>query len=118
MSVDWDALVLVPLIDQIFGDEIVYAPKSGASTFPVQGVYDEAYVEIDPASGMALTTEMPVVGVREQAFLNPESPLSPQPLPIQGDHLTVVKTGELHVVKEVRRDSHGHLLLKLNCLSS
>lgn len=108
--IDFDALVLTPLVEKIFGESVLYAPALvGASSFAIQGVYDAEYKEVDPAGEMGVTTYMPVLGVRSKAFVD-----LAQPLPLQGDKLTIVRTGEKYIVKEVQPDSHGHLLLKLN----
>jgi hypothetical protein len=80
-------------------------PAAGGGPFQIAGVFDEAYREVDPAAGMALTTETPVLGVRLSQFPLP---------PLQGDALTIVRTGETYLVKEVRPDSHGYAKLLLN----
>ncbi|HTB47010.1 MAG TPA: hypothetical protein VK741_25560 [Acetobacteraceae bacterium] len=120
MAIDWDSLVLRPTA-VIFGDEVDYVTPYGACR--IRGVFDEAYLALNPALGRggpdtggfvlgdpgAITTEMPVLGVRlDQRFPAP---------PAQGDVLRILTgrhRGEVYEVKEVRPDGHGHALLALN----
>lgn len=104
--IDWDSKVLAPL-ENVFGELVQFTPAAGAG-FQVTGVFDEAYKEIDLAGGMGVTSVMPVLGVRLSQFPSP---------PLQGDQLTILRTAATYVVKEVRPDSHGSILLKLNYLS-
>ena len=101
--IDWDQAVLAPLAG-VFGEQVTYAPATGLP-FTVTGVFDEAYREVDLASGTAFTTEMPVLGVRLAEF--------PQP-PVQGDRYTVGRLALVYVVREVRLDSHGAAKLMSN----
>lgn len=116
--IDWDSLVLGPCMG-VFGEPVDYAPAAGTPTFRVSGVFDEAYRSIAPmgdgpfpsselsalgAPG-AITAEMPVLGVQLSAFPVP---------PVQGDLLTIVRTSESYVVKEVQPDGHGWAKLLLN----
>lgn len=107
MSIEWDTLVLVPLVDDIFGEPITYAPQ-GALSFTVQGVFDHEYLALNPASGQEAASRMPVCGVREQAFLS-----LGQAKPKQGDTLIRQRNGLKYVVKMPQPDGHGHILLKL-----
>ena len=76
--IDWDGLVLAPLAST-FGEPATYTP-AGGSPFPIIGVFDEAYHELDLAGGMPVTTAEPVLGVRTAQFASP---------PQQGDTLTI-----------------------------
>lgn len=103
MTVDLAGLT-APCADA-FGEPVTYSPATGGS-FSVPGIFDEAYREVTLAGdGSALTTAMPVLGVRLADFTDP---------PLQGDQLTIVRTGETYVVKEVRVDGHGWAQLLLN----
>ena len=106
MAIDWDSAVLAPL-EKVFGELVTYLPAIGNS-FPVFGVFDEAYREVDLAGGMAVTTEMPILGIRLSLFA-----IQPK----QGDQLTILRTNVTYVVKEVRPDSHGAAKLMLNQVS-
>lgn len=104
--IDWDKNVLAPL-ENVFGEPVQYLPAVGAA-FSITGIFAEAYKEVDLAGGMGVTTVTPVVGIRLSQFPN---------LPTQGDQLTILRTTSTYVVKEVRPDSHGSVLLMLNYLS-
>ncbi|MDA8092346.1 MAG: hypothetical protein M0T84_00275 [Betaproteobacteria bacterium] len=101
--IDWDTLVLGAVAAQ-FGEGVIYAYANGATT-PITGVYDEQYAAIDVVGGQASTSSLPVVGVQLSQL-----PVPPQ----QGDTLTIVRTGDIFVVKEVRPDGHGWAKLMLN----
>ncbi len=101
--IDWDAHVLGPL-QGVFGEAVTYTPY-GQPSFQISGIFDEAYRDIDLAGGMGITTEMPVLGVQLSQF-----PIQP----MQGDSLTILRTAETFVVKEVRQDGHGSAKLMLN----
>ncbi len=106
--VDWDAAVLGPVMS-VFAEPITYTPAAGAP-FSAAGVVDEAYHAIAGLGedGVALTTEIPVVGVQLSTFLQ---------APVQGDQLTVARTGITYAVKEVRSDGHGWAKLMLTYVS-
>lgn len=101
--IDWDAAVVGPSMS-VFGEPVQYLPATTAP-FPIVGVYDDAYVEVDPASGMGISSASPVLGVQLSQFSFP---------PAQGDRLVVQRTGEMFIVKKVRPDSHGAAKLMLN----
>ena len=101
--IDWDKALLKPLMS-VFGESITYSPAIG-SAFPISGIFDEAYHDVDLAGGMGVTSAQPVVGVRLSEFLTQ---------PQQDDVLTVIRTGETFKVKEVRIDGHGSAKLMLN----
>lgn len=88
----------------VFGEPVHYMP---ATTKPsdISGVYDAAYVEVDLAGGMGIPTARPVLGVQLSQFST---------LPLQGDRLTIKRTGETFLVREVRPDGHGSAKLMLN----
>lgn len=103
--IDWDKNVLAAL-ENVFGEPVQYMPAVGAP-FPITGIFDEAYKEVDLAGGMGANSVMPVLGVRLSQFSNP---------PLQGDQLTILRTGGTYIVKKPEPDSHGSILLKLNYL--
>ena len=104
--IDWDKNVIGPTVG-VFGEPVSYAPKVGA-VFALNGIFDEAYQEVDLSGGTAVMSVTPVLGVRTADCLQP---------PKQGDHLTILRTGATYVVKKPEPDSHGSTLLKLNYLS-
>lgn len=101
--IDWDAAVLGPC-EAVFGESVTYRPINAAE-FVTTGIFDEAYREVDIAGGMGVTTESPVLGIRMSQFSIP---------PMQGDQLTIDRTGKTYAVREVRSDSHGSARLMLN----
>lgn len=104
--IDWDKNVIAPTVG-VFGEPVNYMPKFGAA-FLLNGIFDEAYQEVDLSGGTAVMSATPVLGVRTGDFLQP---------PKQGDQLTILRTGATYIVKKPEPDSHGSVLLKLNYLS-
>lgn len=120
MPLDWGRLVLGPAA-RIFGEGCPADPlpiryDGSAGTVWINGVFDEAYLELEPLGRGGLdreltslgapggiSTETPVLGVQMSQFRQP---------PAQGDRLVV--RGMLYAVKEVREDSHGWAKLLLN----
>lgn len=109
MSIDWGALT-APCRDA-FGESVTYTLQGG-SPVTINGIYDDAFTEVSAASdGSMVTSTFPVLGV-----LLADLPASPQ----QGDQVVIgggTDAGETLVVKEVRPDSHGWAILRLNYLS-
>jgi hypothetical protein len=101
--IDWDKVVVGP-VTGVFGEAVRFMPAT-TRPIPITGVFDEAYVEVDPTGGMGMTSARPVLGVQLSQFLA---------LPLQGDRLTIVRTGETFIVNEVRSDGHGAAKLMLN----
>jgi len=108
VAVNWDAMVLGPLMG-VFGEPATYLPAAGGS-YLITGVFDEAYRELELIDGAsAITTELPVLGVRLAAFPVP---------PVQNDRVSVASVNTTYVVREVRPDGHGYAKLMLNFVSS
>ena len=107
--IDWDEKVLKPTVT-VFGDAVAYFPAQ-AGYIPITGVFDEAYREIISLDSEMIesNTTYPVLGVRSIQF-----PVTPA----QGDQLVIERIKERYVVRDVRPDGHGHLLLLLNHLRS
>lgn len=109
MTLSFDTLVLAPCL-AAFGEvaqgwpEPIYTPQ-GWPDFAIDGVFDEGYREVDLFPGSPVTSAAPVLGVRLSDF-------PPNVAPSQGD--LVVIRGVNYLVREVRPDSHGFLLLTLN----
>ncbi len=101
--IDWDKNVLVG-VHSVFGENVTYSPATGGS-FQVQGIFDAATREVDPMTGVYVTTANPCLGVRLSQFADP---------PKQGDTVEVPSVSKTFVVKEVRPDSHGEARLMLN----
>lgn len=101
--IDWDKALLAPVFG-VFAEPATYAPAVG-QPFPIAGVFDEAYHGVSLAGGTDVPSAMPVIGVRLAQFAAP---------PKRGDRLTITRTGELFVVKEVEPDGRGQAKLLLN----
>jgi hypothetical protein len=102
VAIDWDALVLAPVMS-VFGETVIYTSVSGAQITLTDAVYDANYSHTDvDEDGVAVISSFPALGVRT-------AEVSPQ----QGDRLKVVRTGEVLAVAAVYPDSHGHALLRL-----
>lgn len=115
---DLDGLVVGPCMD-VFGEPVLYY-GAGATATPIQGVYDEAYLALQPlgsnqpglgplAMGAMpnITAATPVLGIRAADV--PEAPA-------QGDRLTV--RGQDFQVREVQADGHGWAKLLLNAAAA
>lgn len=110
MAVDWDALVLGPL-ERIFGEggqddqppqPIMFQPASGGAPYPIDGVFDAAWRDLELVDPLGVTTTQPVLGVRMSTW-TALGKAGPQ----QDDQLTIPRTGLTYIVREVRPDSHG-----------
>ncbi|WP_248769138.1 hypothetical protein [Pseudomonas sp. MWU12-2345] len=108
--IDWDSLVLAPL-ETIFGEgqrpegQVMFYPV-GRTAYPIDGVFDSAYREVelvDPLVGV--TSTQPVLGVRLSAFVEP---------PAQDDEVYIPSIAQRYLVIEVRPDSHGWAKLMLS----
>lgn len=109
MAVDFDKLVIGPCT-AIFGDPVTYSPAAGDPPFAITGVYNDAYVEVETTGdGPPVTSSYPVLGVQLSQFA-----ALGRATPVQGDGLTLDKTGESFDVREVRPDGKGAALLLLN----
>ena len=109
MTVNWDALVLGPLMGA-FGDSVTYRPAAGGS-FVITGVFDDAYLKevmFEDAS-MGVTEISAVLGVQLSQFAS---------IPAQNDQLSVARVSTTYVVREARPDSHGGMKLLLSKVSS
>ena len=115
---DLDGLVIGPCM-AVFGEPVAYY---GTGTVPtmVQGVYDEAYLPMQPlgsnVSGLGplamgalpnITASTPVLGLRIA-----DLPAPPQ----QGDQLSV--RGQTFLVREPQDDGHGWVKLPLNAVAA
>lgn len=111
MSVDWDGLVLGPLMT-VFGEgdgtsptPITYRPVTGAP-YGINGVFDAAYVDItlnDPTS--EINSTKPVLGVQISAM---------RAMPVENDQLFIPSVNNTYIVRDVQADGHGAAKLMLN----
>lgn len=107
MGVDWDALVIGPVMG-VFGEPVVYSRLVGLP-LSITGVFDDGFTEVDPVSRPGLMSSKPTLGIRLEQF-----PPDFDAKEAQGDWFTVVRTGKTYVVNDGEPDSHGHALLHAN----
>jgi hypothetical protein len=105
--IDWDGLVLAPLMG-VFGETVrpIYTPViAGGAPYGIDGVFDRAYHEVtllDDAS--SANTLSPCLGVRLAQFA-----AEPQP----GDTVYIASVDLTFVIRDVRPDGHGSAKLML-----
>jgi hypothetical protein len=110
MAIDWDDVVLGPVMATFGEDERtgppVYTPRGLPAFELADAVFDAQYehVEAAPDDGAASSTRRPVLGVRLSLFKRP---------PAASDRVMIPSTGKGYVVKDVQPDGHGHALLIL-----
>ncbi|HEX7693916.1 MAG TPA: hypothetical protein VF409_05470 [Sphingomonas sp.] len=111
MSIDWDDLVLGPVMG-IFGEDAagaglpVYTPRGLPAFMLADAVFDAQYEQVIVSDDSQTTTSRrPVLGVRLSLFLA-------RP-PQQNDTVLIPATGKTYVVRDVQPDGHGHALLLL-----
>lgn len=111
--IDWDSLVLAPL-EGIFGEvapdakPIMFQPADGSAAYPIDGVFDAAWRDLEVVDPLGATGTLPVLGVRLSRWV-----ALGKREPQQDDQLTIPRTGKTYIVKEVRPDSHGGAKLLL-----
>jgi len=107
MAVDWDKHVLAPTV-AVFGEDQAKRPVYTASDAPpveIDGVFDEAYREVDLVdTGVGANTVMPVLGVRLVQFARD---------PRKGELIAIPGVAKEYVIKDVRPDGHGWAKLML-----
>ena len=108
--IDWDAVVLAPMMDaSIFGETVqpLYQSQFGGLPFLVDGVFDDAYTALSlEGDEPAVSTFSPVMGVRLAQF----PPAAP---PTQGDSVTISSVQTTYKVMNVQADGHGWAKLVL-----
>ncbi|WP_157218675.1 head-tail joining protein [Flavisphingomonas formosensis] len=116
MSIDWDALVLSPVM-AIFGEGDgtdaslpTYMPAAGGSFALADAVFDREYLAVTTNDdGSENATRKPILGVRLARFA--EAGVGG---PVQNDKVLIPSVGITYIVREVQPDGHGHALLLLN----
>ena len=120
MSIDWDAMVLGPVMG-VFGEANpadptaqaswpTYYPQGGAAFQLACAVFDRAYADIvlDPEQG-EVTSRKPCLGVRLALFAQP---------PQQNDMVFIPSVALRFVVSNVQDDGHGQAKLILMVMKS
>lgn len=87
---------------ETFGERVVYWPRESPS-FEINGVFDAAYILVDPQSGVTIQSTTPRLGVR----------LSTLPMPPEeGDRVEV--RGVVYEITESQPDGQGGAVLILH----
>lgn len=109
MAIDWDKAVLGPL-ERVFGEggqgdaRVMFYPNGGES-YPIDGVFDKAYKDVDLSDPIVpFNVTVPVLGVRLSLFA--EQPLA-------DDQVYIPSAKAMFLIKEVRPDGHGWAKLML-----
>lgn len=111
MAIDWDDLVLAPVMD-LFGEGERGSPSTwptyypaGGGSFQLEGaVFDAAYQHTEIVGDASMVTTSPVLGVRACLFRAP---------PAQGETVYIPSAGRIYAVANPQPDGHGHVLLVL-----
>lgn len=112
MAIDWDALVLAPVMG-IFGEGDsadpltwpLYTPRGGTPFRLADAVFDRAYSEVQiQGDGSAVTSRKPCLGVRDALFETP---------PRQNDQVFIPSVNMTFIVSDVQPDGHGDTRLIL-----
>ena len=87
-----------------FGEEqkVKYRPSTGG-TFTIRGIFDEMWEEVDPDTGIKISTTQPNLGIKEN-----ELPFAP----LTGDTVEVIS--EIFKVTDVQEDGQGASTLFLH----
>lgn len=110
MSIDWDAVVLIPCHENEFGEPATLLPVGG-SPMPIVGIFFDGYRRnVDLGDEVGVTTVKPVFVVRTGQFNGA--------LPKQGDKLQVESVNTTYVIKDPQPDGVGELRLELQKVSS
>jgi hypothetical protein len=106
MAIDLDATVLAACMDA-WGEtnsdgtpSITYMPGH-AAPYDIQGVFDEAYTEVNYEGENPVGSRRPMLGVRLSAFQPSGAP------PCRGELFRI--RGKLYSFAESHPDGHGHL---------
>jgi hypothetical protein len=105
MSIDWDDLVLGPVM-AVFGEKVIYTPRGGAPITIDDAVFDEENYDVAiGADGQEVNLKKPIVGIRAAVLGGYD--------PKQNDRVTILRTGQNFIVKNPNPDGHGHIVLLL-----
>lgn len=114
--IDWQGKIVAPCVG-VFGQPASIVWNS--QTFPLNGVFDEAFSQTDVSDGMPVTTVSPCLGINTADVDMGGQPLSALQTalvtvfasPLPGGAPTV---DTVYIVKEAQADGHGFARLMLN----
>lgn len=89
-------------------ERVLFIPVAG-SPYQVDGIFDEAFLDISIVDGAEVATVQPRLGIQLSQFTTP---------PAQDDQLQLIRTGAVYVVREARLDGWGGGGLMLNLVSA
>jgi len=90
-----------------FGESVEYRPLSGDAV-SITAVFDRVWTEVDPASGVAIQTNEPTLGL-DLSDLDAE--------PAEGDTV-LINSADVYQVIEFQRDGQGWAVLRLQRIGS
>ncbi|TAM50225.1 MAG: hypothetical protein EPN57_20610 [Paraburkholderia sp.] len=112
MPFDWRAVTdkVNGIAVKTFGEveRVLFMPASGATPYAVDGIFDEAFLDLSVIDGVQVATVQPRLGIQLSQFTVP---------PAQDDQLQLIRTGAVYVVREARLDGWGGGGLMLNLVS-
>jgi hypothetical protein len=110
---DWRAVTdrMNGVVMQTFGEveRVLFMPANGDTPYEVDGVFDEAFLDLSIVDGAQVATVQPRLGIQLSQFTT---------VPAQDDQLQIVRTGLVYVVREARLDGWGGGGLMLNLVSN
>ena len=112
MPFDWRAVTdkVNGVAMRVFGERerVLYMPATGETPYEIDGVFDEAFLDLSIVDGAQVATVQPRLGIQLSQFTRE---------PAQEDQLQIVRTGMVYVVREPRLDGWGGGGLMLNLVS-
>lgn len=113
--INWQQQCVAPCI-AVFGQPVQIV--IGGVAYSINGVFDEAYLPVDAADGMPVTTVKPCLGINTADINLGGAPVSS----LQGSRVTIYAStaggspavDTDYIVQEARTDSHGSAQLILN----
>ncbi|MBR7929395.1 head-tail joining protein [Burkholderia ambifaria] len=112
MPADWRAVTdrMNGVVMKTFGEveRVLFMPSNGDAPYEIDGVFDEAFLDLIIVDGAQVATVQPRLGIQLSQFTNP---------PAQDDQLQIMRTGLVYVVREPRLDGWGGGGLMLNLVS-
>jgi len=106
--IDWDSIVINPLVG-VFGQS-GFLTQAG-QTYPLSGIFDEVYTNIDVVDGMPVTTKMPCFSISLTEIVVIPKQKSKLFIPASfGAPLNNTN----YIIREVQNDGHGWCRLLLN----
>lgn len=113
MPFDWRAVTdrMNGVVMETFGEteRVLYMPATGETPYEVDGVFDEAFLDLSIVDGAQVATVQPRLGIQLSQFTH---------APAQDDQLQIIRTGLVYVVREPRLDGWGGGGLMLNLVSN